>query len=160
MNTKSEELLDALDRIDWFSRVGLPDFQPATMLDSWQQAIAFATGRRDWESFRLERRNDLTAFLHKNSIDRYGKWNEITADLKKRIEPLVHRKITDVSVEHSLPKAFEHCVRWDCLGACMEVEYSDLRPLGFYTQLAAVYLRGHFPCGWDGQYPSGHLLIY
>lgn len=160
MNTESEELLDALDRIDWFTCVGMHDFQPATVLDSWQQAIAFATDRRDWESFRLERRNDLTVFLHNNAMDRYRKWNEITADLKKRIEPMVSRKITDVSVAHNLPKALEHCVRWDCLGACMEAEYSDVRPLGFYTELAAVYLKGHFPCGWDGLYPSGHFLIY
>ena len=48
----------------------------------------------------------------------------------------------------------------DILGACVELEYSDLRPLGFYPHLSAVCLQGHFPCGWDGLYPSGHLLIY
>jgi hypothetical protein len=93
-------------------------------------------------------------------MDRYRKWNEITVDLKGRIEPMVSRKITNLSVAQNLPKAFENCVRWDVLGACMEAEYSDLRPLGFYTDLAAVYLNGHFPCGWEGLYPSGHFLVY
>lgn len=160
MNTKSEEVLSAFERIDWFLCVGLRDLQPATVLDSWKEAIAFATDRFHWESFRLERRNELTVFLHNNAMDRYRKWNEITAELKSRIEPMVCRKIASVSVAHNLPKAFEHCVRWDILGACMEVEYSDLRPLAFYAELAAVYLKGHFPCGWDGLYPSGHFLIY
>ena len=160
MNAKSEEFLAALDCNDWFSCVGLRDLQPATVLDSWTEAIAFAVDGRHWESFRLERRNDLTVFLHNHARDRYRRWNEITADLRGRVEPMVCRKIASVSVANHLPKAFEHCVRWDILGACMETEYSDLRPLGFYTELAAVYLKGHFPCGWDGVYPSGHLLIY
>ena len=160
MNTKSEELLAALDRIDWFSCVGLHDLEPATVLDSWKEAIAFATHLRDWESFRLERRNELTVFLHRHAMDRFRKWNEITADVKRRMEPVVWRKITSISTAHNLPRAFEDCVRWDTLGAFMEAEYSDLRPLGFYTELAAVYLKGHFPCGWDGLYPSGHFVIY
>jgi hypothetical protein len=160
MNSRSEEFLATLERIDWFSCVGLRDLEPATVLDSWKEAIIFATDRRQWESFRLERRNELTVFLHQNAMDRYRKWNEITADLKERIVPMVRRKITSVSVEHKLPESFEHCVRWDILGACMETEYSDLRPAGFYTEMAAVYLKGHFPCGWDGLYPSGHFLIY
>jgi hypothetical protein len=160
MNTKSEELLAALDRIDWFTCVGLRDLQPATVLNSWKEAIAFATDRRDWESFRLERRNELTVFLHNHAMDRYRKWNDITVNLKRSIEPMVSRKIANVSAAHNLPKAFEDCVRWDTLGACMEAEYCDLRPLGFYTDLASVYLSGHFPCGWDGLYPSGHFLVY
>ena len=160
MNSRSEEFLATLERIDWFSCVGLRDLEPATVLDSWKEAIIFATDRRQWESFRLERRNELTVFLHQDAMDRYRKWNDITADLKERIVPMVRRKITSVSVEHKLPESFEHCVRWDILGACMEIEYSDLRPAGFYMEMAAVYLKGHFPCGWDGLYPSGHFLIY
>jgi hypothetical protein len=160
MTAKTEELLAALDACDWFSRVGLRDSESATFLDSWNEAIIFATDRRDWESFRLERRNELTVFLHNRAMDRYRKWNEITADLKRTIEPMVFRKIASVSVAHNLPKAFEHCVRWDILGACMEAEYEDLRPLGFYSELAVIYLKGHFPCGWDGVYPSGHFLVY
>jgi hypothetical protein len=160
MNTKSEEFLAALDRIDWFSCIGLTDLQSGKVLDSWKEAITFATDRRQWESFRLERRNELTVFLHSHAMDRYRKWNEITADLKRMIEPMVSRKITNLTVAQNLPKAFEHCVRWDILGACMEAEYSDVRPLDFYTELGVVYLKGHFPCGWDGLYPSGQFLIY
>jgi hypothetical protein len=54
MKTEREELISAFDITDWFSCVGLRDFQPATVLDSWQEAIAFATHRCHWESFRSE----------------------------------------------------------------------------------------------------------
>jgi hypothetical protein len=159
MNAKSEKLLVALDSIEWFARTGVQDVD-ATVVDSWQQAILLATNERDWESFRLERRGELTVFLHQNAMERYRRWNELTLELKKIVEPLVSRKIEDaVTVQH-LPSTFEATVRWDILGACMEAEYSDLSKLGFYTDLAGVYLNGHFPCGWDGPWPIGRFVVY
>jgi hypothetical protein len=160
MNSKTEELLARLGGMEWFSRAGLRDFEPATQLNSWKEAILFATDGRQWEAFRLERRNELTVFLHNHAMDRYRKWNEITAELRSRVAPMVHSRVANVTALHNLPDAFESCVRWDILGACMESEYSDLRTPGFYTELAAVYLKGHFPCGWDGLYPAGHFLVY
>jgi hypothetical protein len=160
MDTKSEELLAALDRMQWFSCAGLRDLEPATVVNSWKEAILFATDQRQWESFRLERRNELTVYLHNHAMVRYRKWNEITAELRGRIAPMVHNKVASVRAANNLPDAFESCVRWDLLAACMEAEYGDLRPPGFYTDLAAVYLKGHFPCGWDGPYPVGHFRLY
>jgi hypothetical protein len=63
MNSRSEEFLDAPDRTEWFSSVGLRDLQPSTILNSWEEAIAFATSRRDRESFRLEQRNEPSGHL-------------------------------------------------------------------------------------------------
>lgn len=160
MNRTTEELIAALDRIEWFSRAGMQDIEPAKVLSSWKQAIASATDGRLWESFLLDRRAELTVFLHKHAMDRYRKWNEIAIGLKKVVEPMVSRKMEPIMAAHDLPKVFEHCVRWDILGACMEQEYSELRPSAFYTEMAGIYLAGHFPCGWEGPYPSGVLIVY
>jgi hypothetical protein len=72
----------------------------------------------------------------------------------------VRPKIEPVEREHELPKAFEHTVQWDILHVCMETEYADVVPSGFYAGLASWYIRGHFPCGWQGVYPQGMQIIY
>ena len=58
---------------EWYSSIGRCDLQPSTVLNSWEEAIAFATSGRDGEFFRLEQRNELTVFLHKNAMDRFRK---------------------------------------------------------------------------------------
>ena len=30
---------------------------------------------------------------------------------------------------------------------------------GFFSRLVPWYARGRWPCGWNGEYPSGHLLV-
>jgi hypothetical protein len=65
-----------------------------------------------------------------------------------------------VVAEHDLPKVFLDTVDWDILNLCMEAEYADVYPPGFYASQAYWYLKGHFPCGWQGAFPKGKLVIY
>ena len=51
-------------------------------------------------------------------------------------------------------------VQWDILHVCMEAEYADVYPPGFYASQAYWYVKGHFPCGWQGEFPNGKLIVY
>ena len=62
--------------------------------------------------------------------------------------------------ENNLPKVFEDTVQWDILGVCMEAEYADIFQPGFYASQAYWYINGHFPCGWEGKFPNGKLIVY
>jgi hypothetical protein len=55
---------------------------------------------------------------------------------------------------------FENMVQWDILHVCMEAEYADVYPPGFYASQAYWYVKGHYPCGWQGEFPKGKLIIY
>jgi hypothetical protein len=33
-------------------------------------------------------------------------------------------------------------------------------PPGFFASNAYWYIKGHFPCGWEGEFPKGTLVIY
>jgi len=94
------------------------------------------------------------------SKDRYAQWNNIVLELKKTTVPFVQRKIEAVVRENNLPKVFERTVQWDILGVCIEAEYADVYPPGYYASQAYWYVKGHFPCGWEGQFPQGQLVIY
>jgi hypothetical protein len=61
---------------------------------------------------------------------------------------------------NKLPKEFVESVKWDLRAACMELEYADLVPPRYFAERARWYLAGHFPCGWEGDFPEGCLIVY
>jgi hypothetical protein len=151
--------LDTLEKTEWFTRIGVKDTNVATVVSSWRDAMAYC-GSSEWEDLCLEARNQYCERLALRSRDRFAVWNQIVDELKKTTIPLVVRKTEAVIREHNLPRLFRATVEWDILAVCMESEYPDAVPPGFYAGLAYWYVNGHFPCGWQGQYPKGSLVIY
>ena len=105
-------------------------------------------------------RNQYSERLLERSRDRFAQWNGIATELKEVAVPFVRRKVRAAVEEHSLPKVCEDTVQWDILGVCMEAEYADVYPPGFYASQAYWYVKGHIPCSWKGIFPEGILIVY
>lgn len=45
-------------------------------------------------------------------------------------------------------------------GLGLKARYADVCPPGFYASQAYWYVQGHFPCGWQGEFPKGKLVVY
>jgi hypothetical protein len=159
MHRNTLAVLEQLQKASWFSHVGAHDTTAAIILSSWRQAIAFC-GSPEWEDLRLEMANQYCERIARHSKERFARWNEIVDGLKKTLVPLVREKIEPVVQQQNPPKAFEDSVRWDIIHLCMEMEYSDVVPPGFYAGLGSWYIRGHFPCRWRGVFPEGMEIIY
>jgi hypothetical protein len=159
MHPRTQAMLDHLDKADWFSRVGVKDTQSAIVLSSWPKAMA-ACASVEWQNLCIGAANQYRARLRERSKERFGQWNDIVDQLKPVTIPFVRRKIEVVVREHDLPEIFEGMVQWDILHICMEAEYADVYPPGFYAANAEWYVKGHFPCGWDGDYPEGKPIIF
>lgn len=152
MRSQTMSMLRELEGADWFCNVGRPVEGPqggdVIVASSWDEAVE-QCATNDWANFKLEHANRLTMFLSRHHPGRYNAaWNELAREVKAVSEPLVTRKLDAFVAELGLPKAVDDCVRWDVVSACMELEYADLRPPGFYQSLMSWYLRGRFPCGW------------
>ena len=151
--------------IDWFSRCGEPDKFDVTMnverLKSWPQALKSCKSRV-WEEVELEARNQLTMALHKLDRERHRQWNEITIKFKKDVvTPLTKEVWEPFQQERGLHIKLVHCVQWDILAAMMENAYmSSKHGSYFFLELLTVYEAGHFPCGWNGEWPNGSLVVY
>ncbi len=159
MNTSTHDLFEQLKSSVWFSNAGCSHGENAITLGTWDIAIQ---SRRspEFQDLRLTASNALRRAIQSVSLDRYQKWNDHIDDLKPLTMPLVRRKINDLMIQNHFSNEFEGAVQWDILHACLESEYSDIVPLGFYSNLAQWYLKGHFPCGWQGGYPDGKLIVY
>ena len=159
MHTRTIEALEELEAAPWFARVGIHDTKVAIILQSWEEAVAHCESP-EWEGLCLEAANRHRERIAERSKERFLRWNQVADEVRAVAIPLVKRKMAEVSQHLELPKAVVDAVRWDIIHLCMESEYADVFPPGFYASQAYWYTKGHFPCGWQGKFPEGMLIIY
>lgn len=160
MHPRTLATLDRLSGARWFSNVGIDDTEGGVVvLSSWEEAVASCTSL-EWENLCLEAVNSYCTRLAERAPERFQLWNSIIVEVKRAIAPIVRKKIDPVVEKFGLPKRFENVVSWDIMHVCMEAEYADVYPPGYYASQAYWYVMGHFPCGWEGEFPEGKLIVY
>jgi hypothetical protein len=159
MHSRTISILRQLEKASWFSRVGINEGSSAVFVTSWSDAIEQCDSF-EWEDLRLDALNQFRACIARQSKERFHLWNRLVDEVKEIVDPLVSRKISMVVQERNLPEIFKIRVSNDVSCACMETEYADLCPPGFFTSISQWYINGHFPCGWWGAFPLGKLVVY
>jgi hypothetical protein len=154
MRRETRKLLKRLADADWFCSVGEPLDGSVVAVRSWEEAAACCSSN-EWSDFALEMRNRLTMHLHTHARRRYQRWNDRVREVKEVVTPLVRGKLAGLG-----QPSVEVAVQWDLLGACLELEYADVREPGYFCGLMAWYLGGRFPCGWGERDESGQLRLY
>ncbi|MBN2384552.1 hypothetical protein JXQ70_16890 [bacterium] len=164
-NYNPSDVAQRIKNVDWFSACGKSFTGEVSMpiqpVSSWAQAQRSCRSEL-WENVQLEAQNQLTIWLHHNDRTNYQKWNDLVTGFKSSvINPLVDGHIRTFLEEHGLDGAIEHCVSWDLLAALMENAYfGSGHKVFFFLELLTVYEAGHFPCGWEGDWPEGELMVY
>jgi len=159
MNLRAIAEFEKLKSTQLFSNVGVHNAPNATVVSSWSDAISRCSSR-EWDSWLLEAANQIRDKLSDAFVERYCQWNDITHEIKRIVIPILDQKCEEVITENALPKSFIDTVHWDVLGFFVEVAYSDIASPGFFHSQWESYMNGHFPCGWEGNYPSGRPIIY
>jgi len=160
MNPRTQTLLQTLENADWFSCVGKRDIADVNYAKSWLDAVSHCVGE-DWKYVHREGRSIISSSVYKKSKTRCDQWNDTIDMLKNPVSKLVQRKAASVMELNHLPKEFGWSVAGDLINAALECEYSDVVDPGFFTTtIVDIYLKGHFPCGWEGKYPEGKLVVY
>lgn len=153
------KMIQDLENTDWFAHVGEPIDDPTIVqIFTWKETVKYCRHRYS-ANVQMESSNLLTEQLAIQYADRYLHWNKIAPAVHHYIGPLLERKTRDIIKKQKLPKAFMDTVGWDMHAICMELEYSDLIPPQYFAVRAKWYLAGHFPCGWEGDFPEGGKLV-
>ncbi|HEY5721894.1 MAG TPA: hypothetical protein VIT45_06185 [Allosphingosinicella sp.] len=137
----------------------MADTQSADVLQSWQEAVV-SCGSLEWENLCLEAANQYRARVDEKSPDILQAWNEAADAFRPIVNAFVDEKTAKVVAENNLPKDFVDTVRWDIIHLCLEAEFADIYPPGFFASQSYWYFVGHFPCGWRGTFPAGRMVIY
>lgn len=159
MHPETIATLDKLRNVEWFRAVGTYKDDLSIPLHSWPQAMA-ACASAKWQGIILEAANQYCERLAERSRERFNRWNDIVNEVKPVILQLVEEKCRKVIEKEKLPRVFLDSVQWDILHLAMEAEYHDVSPPGFFASQSYYYWKGHFPCGWDGDFPNGKLLVF
>ena len=160
MRSETLTILDDLKKIRLFGSVGdAVNDQNVVVVRSWQQAINSAE-RLNWENIRIDWGNSVSGKLAVEFPARFDQWNDVTVELKHALLPIVEEKIAATELDEKIRPKLLNNVRWDLLSLLLESEYSDLVTPHYYAALGIIYFDGHFPCGWEGEYPSGKLMVF
>ncbi len=137
--------IDELLSVEWFASVRDP-------------STASAALSPEWEDLTLERRNELSGLVAVKLQHRGSEWNKCARAFRlffdENLAPIVSERLVAARLSPDLLK----CVAWDIVSYMQELNYSDIRRLGFYGDLWHAYRRGEFPCGWSGAYPNGTVI--
>jgi len=163
MTPQFARLCELLRRVAWFSNVGRST--PLILPFPYRFVASASVAKREierpeWEDWTLERRNDLTTFLHDRFPNRDADWNRIAKSTREVIENDIAPVALPVLVK-ALPGSAvaADAMRWDLAGALMEAAYAACQPPLFFTHLIVAYEAGHLPVGWDED-GEGTLLVY
>jgi len=51
-------------------------------------------------------------------------------------------------------------MRFDFINILVIECYKEYTTSEFFDRELDIYLNGHVPCGWQGRYPNGGMIIY
>ncbi len=163
MNNATKNIIEHLETSSLLSNIGLLNNikyrDDIVVISSWVQAIELFSSIQ-YENICLEAANRMRKNIRDHSKKRLNGWNDTVAKIKYITQPMVIKKIEHIVICNNLPKSFIDTVQWDILHICMEAEYSDICRDEFYVRQAYWYKIGHFPCGWEGDFPNGKFAVY
>lgn len=159
------DLKPRIEAIEWFSHCGEPANVDLTMeicqVQNWAEAMKSCKSDA-WLSAALEAKNQLTIFMSVHATERYQQWNDLVDAYREAIvNQILNEKIRPFQTGNSLEETLVWHVRGELTGALMENSFIDCGHSAFFSlELLRVYEAGHFPCGWERQWPEGRLLVY
>jgi hypothetical protein len=159
-NPLVEEILTSFRDTDWFANCGRRKRGiKARWVHSWGDAWK-VTQAMNWPLALVMVSDNLLISLSMQDARIVPKWERFKKAIRPVLEPLVKDKTKDPVAKHQLPVEFVRTVHCMIENALAEVEFADMGASFVFCELARHYEEGHYPCGWDGDYPSGKVVLF
>ena len=162
--TIDKEILERIKSIKWFINCGKNITENINFekkyIKNWKNAIEMIKGD-NWNNITLEANNILAEFLDNKFHSDFQNWNKIVRDGKLFLKENIEQELSKSCKENKINNDFLRSVLWDLLGAIMEDTYKKCkkRPV-FFLHLLEIYESGNLPCGWEGKWPDGKLIVF
>ncbi len=158
------EVINQLNECTWFSNCGKPlvtnQYLNISFLEN-KKMIEECIQSIIWENVCLEEIGNITAFLSLNRRNEYREtWNVMTKTIRSEIIPILMPIIENKIEIADLPLSISDDVMFNILNIIMAYSCREIIRNEFFDELLYIYLSGHLPCGWEGDYPNGRLIVY
>lgn len=114
-----------------------------------------------WENICLEEVNQVKGWLSVNNPNEYNLyWNDMVNQIKATVIPDLIIKLDAMLLEDKITESIKTAVVFDVINIIMINSYCDIIRSEFYSEMLEIYLLGHLPYGWEGNYPKGRILVF
>lgn len=80
---------------------------------------------------------------------------QVRGKVLPQVEPAIRRSTERLK----LPARVNEEVKFDVINMAVVLSYRKIVSSPFYEDLLTVYSEGFLPCGWDGAYPAGRMVV-
>lgn len=159
LNSFSKEAINRVRRIRFFENIGLPLTCSSVSVSESMEEAAGAVESVEWMNLRLRWGNFLTGELSLKCRQEFRQWNRIIDEVELQI-PLGGVLPLPEGSRCDLPECVLKNLRWDIIEYVMERHFSPIREQCYFALLIQWYEAGRMPCGWNGEFPQGKLIVY
>lgn len=130
---------------------------------SWKEALASCRAQ-EWDDFLNDRNNENAhvKFYNPSVGQSYVK---LVDAVLPRIDALFERAAITAGLAKKDVETIVRYGPWISLRACDEIAHADRYKVHWHRDVSEWFLKGHFPCGWRGDWPegaeqSGELVLF
>lgn len=154
--------IEEFDNLDWFHSAGRPiSSSNIKRVTSWKDAFILSKDET-WEFTLTSALDDVFIEIEKSMGSDVAAvmWNKATRNLRKRIKSLLTSLRYPSGVTVPDTNLLTPSIEWNILGDSLSTEFSEHHHNHFFSDICQWYLAGRCPCGWEGDYPAGRLLVF
>jgi hypothetical protein len=157
-------VIEVLNQVKWFENCGKPlDLEPSMIGKieqclSWEEAIQ-ESEKYEWKCIKNEAINQISEYLDTHHRKVYQNWNIVIGEIQPILDAVYEKKIM-INLTGKSNNEAGKSIRRDVLRLLLETHWSYLVEPVFFTPVTFWYIKGHFPCGWRGNFPDGKLLVF
>ena len=154
-------VIERILQIEWLKNCRDPSVSPTQDHIRTDGSNAFSKASRNaWDNTRLEARGMVTGYLAvhaQKEFDPY--WNPLVRQVRSEVWSQRQAAIQNSVARLGLPACVTASVQFDVINMAVVLSYRDIVPSPFYETLLDVYCEGFLPCGWEGAYPNGRMIV-
>lgn len=163
---EQNDFLSKIESCDWFSKVGKANSKKLSRASSWEEAFQLSSPEEESMQFGSfgdyfhDLNNACGSFAAKTDRDLFNRdWNRLVTRSDKLLSEFFKTVVFKKIPSNGRPKLFCSLVEY---GFSMELTLlafcgRSFKELTFHNSL---FLEGFCPCGYQGSYPDGNLILY
>lgn len=143
------------------TRVGTGDLSGMTRVGTWREAARLCDDDETL-SMLVESMNLVADKVQDVDYNLHNLRNIFAAYSKPRLPELAEKYIKPRVPAEIDPKLIINQINWIVVGATIERCYAIVgvvEPM-WATRWCQLIVDGYFPCGWEGEFPNGRLIVY
>lgn len=157
-----ESTINQMLLCEWFSHCG--EEVSITNLDyiyvEKSTMVSKSYNLSKFENVIYSAQGDMTSFLCVNFRTEFREWNTLVSQIKAEIFPTLIPNVRDKFSNLGLAEELFSIIEYSVLLIIMSSAYKTCYCSSFFDNMKKIYLSGHIPCGWAGEYPSGCFNIH